>query len=149
MHPLPMHSSYCVIKENPSSYQKSNFKKKHKNIHTINQTKIYQSNPEYKHTLLHASADMATCKFALNYSPRCSCLRNLWSAPLPVKIPFKGLFLETWEESYIYHRDRDEHTHGSAIKCSICASDFVWANRRLYHWVHLFACCHKRHSLLR
>lgn len=38
------------------------------------------------------SADMATRRrLAVNYSHRSSCLRNLWSAPLSVKSPFKGL----------------------------------------------------------
>lgn len=57
------------------------------------------------------SADMATCKFALNYSPCSSCLRNLWSALLFVKNPFKGLFVETWEESYIHDSSEHELKH--------------------------------------
>lgn len=37
-------------------------------------------------------ADVATRRrLAVNYSQRSSCLRNLWSAPLSVKSPFKGL----------------------------------------------------------
>lgn len=55
---------------------------------------------------------MATrCKFALNYSQCSSCLRNLWSALLSVKSPFKGLSVETGEEGYIHVGGEDKLTH--------------------------------------
>lgn len=55
---------------------------------------------------------MATrCKFALNYSQCSSCLRNLWSALLSVKSPFKGLSVETGEEGYIHNGGEDKLTH--------------------------------------
>lgn len=55
---------------------------------------------------------MATrCKFALNYSQCSSCLRNLWSALLSVKSPFKGLSVETGEEGYVHDGSKDKLTH--------------------------------------
>lgn len=76
------------------------------------------------------SADMATLQHVVSLLWIIHHALFAWEisqvSMLSVKSSFKGLSVETWEESYIHDRDDDELAEtAAAVKFGICASACV------------------------